>query len=139
MHINLESDYAARIVHHLAHLPLGTCLSAAEIAQQTGLSPRFTLKILGKLAAAGLAASQKGVRGGYRLAKKPAEITLRAVIEAVEGPYRFSRCIGGDYDCCSPVAACPFYDVFDEITQMVTEKLDMVDFEQFIIHNERLP
>lgn len=167
MHINLESDYAVRIVHYLAktHLsgaegvpasaesrsaadaassidtahsadaarPTDTArpTDAQTISDATCVSLRFTLKIMRKLVAAGLVRSYKGARGGYVLARRPSQITLRQVIEAVEGPYRFSRCVDGEYDCsCSSPAGCPFHSVFDEVTKMVTEKLDTVTFDQ---------
>ena len=128
MHINLESDYAVRIVHCLA---LSSArLDAQSIAERTCVSLRFTLKIMRKLVAAGIVKSFKGARGGYTLAREPGEISLRQVIEAVEGPYRFSRCVDGDYACnCSDGMSCPFRSAFDEVTQMVVHKLDAVTFD----------
>ena len=67
--------------------------------------------------------------GGDQLARGPESVTLRQVIEAVEGPYRFSRCLDGEYDCsCSAVMGCPFHTVFDDVTKTVIEKLDAVTF-----------
>ena len=66
---------------------------------------------------------------GYR-PKPPREITLRQVIEAVEGPYRFSRCVDDDYICdCSPPDVCAFRAAFDEVTRLVTKKLDEYNFD----------
>ena len=128
MHINLESDYAVRIVQCLAREK--ERLDAQTISERTAVSLRFSLKILRKLVGAGIAKSYKGARGGYILARSPREITLRQVIEAVEGPYRFSRCLDGDYDCsCSAESGCPFQSGFDEVTKMVTDKLDAVTFD----------
>ena len=127
MHINLESDYAIRIVHCLTL----SCLrmDAQTIADTTNVSLRFTLKIMRKLVSAGIVQSFKGARGGYILAHPPAEITVRQVIEAVEGQYRFSRCLDDDYVCsCGP--GCPFQAVFNEVTDMVRKKLDSVTFQE---------
>ena len=130
MHINLESDYAVRIVHYLAHAAVR--VDAHTVAEATGVSQRFTLKIMGKLAAAGVVRSFKGAHGGYELARPAAAVTLRQVIEAVEGPYRFSRCVDGGYACAHTAhAACPFHAVFDDVTRVVVEKLDTVTFDQF--------
>jgi transcriptional regulator, Rrf2 family len=127
MHINLESDYAVRIVRCLAQS--GEKQDAQTLADKACVSLRFTLKIMRKLVAAGLVKSYKGARGGYVLGRPAEAITLRQVIEAVEGPYRFSRCVDGGYACsCLPVDACPFHAVYDEITRMVTAKLDEVNF-----------
>lgn len=128
MHINLESDYAVRIVQCLAQA--GERRDAQTIADSTCVSLRFTLKIMRKLVAAGIVKSYKGAHGGYVLARPASAITLRHVIEAVEGPYRFSRCLDGDYACnCASVTACPFHSVFDEITKLVTDKLDETTFD----------
>lgn len=127
MHINLESDYAVRIVRCLAQS--GERQDAQTLAENARVSLRFTLKIMRKLVAAGLVKSYKGARGGYVLGRPAEAITLRQVIEAVEGPYRFSRCVDADYVCsCLPADACPFHAVYDEITQMVVAKLDAVNF-----------
>ena len=130
MHINLESDYAARIVLYLARTDKRQ--DAQSIADGTCVSLRFTLKIMRKLVAADIVKSYKGVHGGYTLSRPADKITMRQVIEAMEGPYRFSRCVDGAYSCnCSTTAACPFHSVFDDITQMVIQKLDTVNFASF--------
>ncbi len=128
MHINLESDYAIRIVHRLASAG-DKRLDGQTLAEDTHVSPRFTLKIMRKLCAADIVRSYKGAHGGYTLARPAEEITLRQVIEAMEGPYRFSRCLEEGYTCnCSEPGACSFHRVYDHITRMVVEELDKVHF-----------
>ncbi len=138
MHINLESDYAVRIVHCLAmefspeaeHVDRR--LDAQTIADRTSVSLRFTLKIMRKLVSAGMVKSYKGARGGYILSRMPQDITLRQVIEAVEGPYRFSRCVDQDYSCnCNTTKECPFRSAFDDVTKLVVNKLDEINFGTF--------
>ena len=131
MHINLESDYAVRLVRVLAQTP--DRLDGKTLAERAGVSPRFTLKIMQKLVLSGIVQSYKGAHGGYVLSRPATEITLREVIEAVEGQYRFSRCLDGDYECgCAEGERCPFQTVFDEITKMVTDKLDETTFDRLI-------
>lgn len=129
MHINLESDYAVRIVYQMTQR--GGRIDANTVAQAAGVSQRFALKILGKLAAADVVHSFKGAHGGYELARPAKQISMRQVIEAVEGPYRFSRCVDDGYDCThSSCSGCPFHAVFDDVTRMVVAKLDAVTFDQ---------
>ena len=131
MHINLESDYAVRIVRVLAQK--GERADAQTLADESRVPPRITLKIMRKLVAADLARSYKGAHGGYILSREPHEITLRQVIEAIEGPYRFSRCLDEGYDCsCKDAIACPFHSVFDDVTAMVIRKLDEITFDQLL-------
>ncbi|MBP5303353.1 MAG: Rrf2 family transcriptional regulator [Clostridia bacterium] len=131
MHINLESDYAIRLVRVLAMAE--DRLDSNTLAKRSNVSLRFTLKIMQKLVAADVVVSYKGAHGGYQLAKPANETTLRQVIEAVEGEYRFSRCLQGDYDCkCPEGNCCVVQNVFNDISQMVTEKLDSITFDQLI-------
>ena len=131
MHINLESDYAVRLVRVLAQS--SDRLDGKTLAERAGVSPRFTLKIMQKLVAADIVVSYKGAHGGYLLRRPANEVTMRAVIEAVEGQYRFSRCLDSNYECgCAEGERCPFQTTFDEITKMVTEKLEETTFDRLI-------
>ena len=89
MHITLEADYAVRIVHCLAKN--GQRMDAKSISDETGVTLRFSLKILRKLVSAGIIKSYKGTQGGYEIARPLEEITLNDVIETVEGPFALSR------------------------------------------------
>ncbi len=131
MHITLESDYAVRIVDRLA-AQQGR-LDAKSIAADTGVTPRFTLKILHKLVASGLVRSYQGAKGGYELARPAGEITLREVIETVEGVYTLSRCLSPEHSCrCDAQHCrrgdCRFQRVYDEISETVRQRLSQVTF-----------
>jgi Rrf2 family protein len=60
-------------------------MSSRELAEFQGLSPAFTAKIFAKLEKAGIVRSLEGVRGGYLLARDPANISFLDVVDAVEG------------------------------------------------------
>ena len=77
MRITLESDYALRIVTALAEK--NERVDAKTLSDQTSVTPRFTLKILHKLAVGNIVRSYKGVGGGYVLAASPRELTLKTV------------------------------------------------------------
>lgn len=131
MHITSESDYAVRIVYCLA---LCDCRKDAKlIAKETGVTLRFSLKILRKLVDSGIIKSFKGAQGGYELARTPENISLQQVIETVEGPVIISRCLGSNYPCNHFESDnCKFREVFDEVSIMVKEKLDSVKFSDLI-------
>ncbi|MDD3203776.1 MAG: Rrf2 family transcriptional regulator [Pygmaiobacter massiliensis] len=131
MHITLEADYAVRIVDCLS--TQSARLDAGKIAEQTGVTPRFTLKILHKLVSSGIVRSYKGSKGGYELAREAGEITLREVIETVEGTYTFSRCLDPAHICnCKTQVCrrgnCRFQRAYDEISEIVRAKLDETTF-----------
>ena len=129
MYITLEADYAVRITAELCKAE--GKLDAKSLSEKTCVTLRFSLKILRKLVAAGLVKSFKGTQGGYMIDKDPADITLRMVIEAIEGTYCFSRCLQPDTECSRGASGnCPFQDAFSEITDMVSQKLDSYNFAQ---------
>ncbi|MBE6906072.1 MAG: Rrf2 family transcriptional regulator [Ruminococcaceae bacterium] len=131
MHITLEADYAVRIVNCLSKNQ--TRMDAKSIAACTGVTLRFSLKILRKLVAEGIVRSYKGTQGGYELAKPAGEISLGEVIEVVEGPITISRCVGASADFqCSRVeeTECRFNRTYGEVAKLVREKLYAVHFEQ---------
>lgn len=125
MHITLEADYAVRIVEYLAMSNKRN--GANTISINTGVPLRFSLKILRKLVSAGIVISYKGSKGGYTLNCLPKDITLRSVIEAVEGPYVISRCLNNEYSC--EHVHCKFHKIYDEISKLVRDQLDNVTFD----------
>ena len=130
MHITLESDYAVRIVSCLVNEKKR--LDAKAIADKTNVTLRFALKILRKLVASGIVKSFKGTQGGYELAKTPKEISLKDVIETVEGTYCLSRCLHGNYSCTRGKSGiCCYQKVFSEISEIVQEKLSSYTFDMF--------
>lgn len=125
MVMTLEADYAVRIVDALAQSE--TKIDAHALAEQTRVPLRFALKILRKLVSSGLIVSYKGAHGGYMLGGPAGKITLRQVIEAVEGPYMLSRCQQDAYSCTHDTC-CRFHEIYDEISMTVREKLDSYTF-----------
>ena len=125
MVMTLEADYAVRIVDTLAQS--ARKVDAHTISMRTQVPLRFALKILRKLVAGGLIVSYKGSHGGYALARGADQITLRQVIESVEGPYMLNRCQQTEYGC-NHTASCRFHEIYDEISMIVRQKLDSYTF-----------
>jgi Rrf2 family protein len=124
MHMTLEANYAIRIVELLADS--GDKLDAKKIAEDSEVPLRFALKILRKLVSDNIVCSFKGAKGGYKINGDPSQITLRQVIEAVEGPFMLSRCQGESYGCTKQ--NCRLHSVYTEISQYVRDKLDAYNF-----------
>ncbi len=129
MYITLESDYAIRIVSCLSNEKKR--LEAKTISERTCVSLRFALKILRKLVAAGIVRSFKGIQGGYELDKKPSDISLKDIIQIIEGPYILNRCLDDSNPCSRGASGnCVFQDAFKEISELVNKKLSEYTFEK---------
>lgn len=86
MRVSAKADYAIRACVELASAEDGAHVKGERIAQAQDVPLKFLENILGDLRNAGLVRSQRGVEGGYWLARPADAITLADVIRAVEGP-----------------------------------------------------
>ena len=123
MRITLESDYALRIVSALA--TRDGIVDAKTLSDEISVTLRFTLKILHKLVQGELVKSYKGVSGGYKLNTEPEKITLKTVIELIDGPIAISRCLESSEACSmnSDKTSCIYHHIFDTISNDVAKKL----------------
>lgn len=86
MNISSRCDYACRAIVELAHYsPKDGPLTASAIAEKRNIPEKYLVHILLQLKKSGLVSSVRGAQGGYRLAKKPGDITLLDVVLSVDG------------------------------------------------------
>ncbi len=132
MRITLESDYALRIISELAQND--EVLDAKTIAEKTSVTQRFALKILHKLVGGDLVVSYKGVNGGYKLKVSSNRITLKDVIELIDGPIAIARCLGSSEVCSlnSDKTACIYHHIFDKISLELAAKLQNITIEDVL-------
>jgi Rrf2 family protein len=89
MKLSCASTYAISALSSMASQEEpGTIVASHHTAAAQGIPEKMLLKVLGALARAGLVQSLKGPKGGYRLARPAARITLLDIVEAVDGPIR---------------------------------------------------
>lgn len=129
MRLSQATDYALRIVLHLAGREPGEVVTAETVAGSEKIPLRFLLKIARDLIAAGIVKSQRGAAGGYVLARDPREITLLDVVEAVEGPVRMNRCLI-DQEYCSKRWAkrCPVHRALAGVQDVLVRELGRYNF-----------
>ena len=124
MRITQEADYALRIICLLAEER--RVLDATAIADDAHITPRFALKILRKLVLGGLVRSYKGAGGGYELARSPEEVSMKDVIELIDGEIAISKCLMEEHICSkqgSNKSACAVHRIFDTINRDVSRTL----------------
>ncbi|HEY9793303.1 MAG TPA: Rrf2 family transcriptional regulator [Candidatus Obscuribacterales bacterium] len=89
--ISQTAEYALRAVVFLALNPKGA-FTAQEIAATTKVPPAYLSKVLKLLVTAEVVISQRGLGGGFSLAKKPEDINLLEIVNAVEPVERIRTC-----------------------------------------------
>ncbi|MBR6545706.1 MAG: Rrf2 family transcriptional regulator [Clostridia bacterium] len=132
MRITQESDYALRIVTALAARE--GVADAKSLSEETSVSLRFALKILHKLVTGGIVRSFKGVNGGYSLALPASEITMKDVIELIDGPISICRCLTEDEVCTQSAdkRECLFHRIFSGVSASVAVKLGRIRISDIV-------
>lgn len=89
--ISQTTEYALRAVVFMAQHPNSPYVTQ-QVAEATKVPPGYLAKVLQSLSRAGLVSSQRGLGGGFTLAKSPSEMTIYAVVQAVEPIQRIRTC-----------------------------------------------
>ena len=98
LRISKMTDYATVLLARLAAAP-DRQLTATQLAAQSHLAATTVSKVLKQLHRRGLVSSTLGLRGGYRLARPPAEITAAQILDALEGPMALIECARQTHQC----------------------------------------
>ena len=133
-----RGDYAIRAALCLARSSPGDAyVKTREVASAMDLPASYAPHVLKLLASAGLAEAKAGPEGGYRLRSAPEAISLLAVVEAAEGPFRLERCIlrGGP---CHWEQACAAHLAWSSAVQACRESLEATTLADLVAIDERL-
>ena len=122
MLITRATEYAIRAVLYLAKQPPGEIVLKKDICRTQDITPAFLTKILQPLIKAGIVGSQRGVGGGFYLAREPAEITLLDIVEAEEGPVYLNQCLIEEGSCERDLF-CPAHGAWRHIRGEMTRIL----------------
>ena len=121
LELTRRGDYAIRAMLHLARSDEAT-VSGAAIAHETQIPVRFVGQVMGDLARSGLVTARIGRRGGYRLSRSAADISLLEIVEAVEGDARRKTCVLSQR-ACTYEAACDVHEFFAEAQNALIARL----------------
>lgn len=125
LRLSKKSDYALMAVTHLATRADGGAASAREISESYAIPLELLAKILQRLVRARLLVSVQGTRGGYRLGKPPAQISVADIIQAVDGPVTVTACSPDDH-ACGQFTTCSIRDPLWRIKNRILEMLTTV-------------
>jgi len=86
-------EYGLLGILYLADKEPNIITPLSEISQAQEIPEKFLAKIFQSLSRSGLVRSHRGVRGGFTLGKRPDEITIKEILESIQGPYHLLKCI----------------------------------------------
>lgn len=123
MKLSTKGRYGVRLMIDLAaHYGQGPVL-LREIAKRQEISEKYLSNLINPLKATGLLEATRGVNGGYILGKAPAEITMKDIVQAVEGPLCLVDCVAKP-SACSRTPLCIARDLWVEAAEGIAQVLD---------------
>jgi Rrf2 family transcriptional regulator, cysteine metabolism repressor len=141
MRLSLRGEYAVRALLVLGlNYGEGTVRIQA-ISEQQNIPKRFLEQILNDLKSAGMVQSRRGVAGGYRLAKRPDQISLASVVRHIEGALAPVSCVSEKfYEKCScpDEARCAIRSVMKEIREAVVQIAERVTIAELCERSRKL-
>jgi FeS assembly SUF system regulator len=123
------TDYAVVVLMRLsdAEPRFGEAVQTAPgIATATGVPEPTVAKVLKALTSAGLVTSQRGARGGYRLARPVTTISVADVIRAIDGPIALTACVDGGTGGCDVQSICSVRGRWDLVNDAIHAALTSI-------------
>ena len=115
-------EYALQSVLYLALKPKGDMTNIKELTAALEIPYHFLGKIMQDLSRKGILKSQKGPRGGFTLRRKPEDITLLNVVEAIDGTGFLSSCVLG-FPECSGTHPCSVHATWGSLRESIQKML----------------
>ena len=125
------TDYGIVVLAQLARAGTDATRNARELAEEVDLPAPIVSKVLKTLAGAAVVESQRGSKGGYRLADAPADLSVARMIAALEGPVSLTECTLGP-DICVHHSSCGVQSPWQVINRVVHEALSQVTLADLI-------
>ena len=129
MKLTLRGEYALRALLVLGLNYDGPVVRIQTISEQQNIPKRFLEQILNDLKSAGIVQSRRGVAGGYRLARRPEQISIASVVRHIEGALAPISCVSEQfYEKCScpDEARCAIRSVMKEVRDAVAKLAERI-------------
>ena len=128
MRYTTKSEYGIIALLHLANAEAGRPCSANDIASGEGMSVEYVEKLLTRLKQFGLVESHRGANGGYTLATEPKNITLKHIIEALDGATFQTFCVDEVREniVCNHLSACGVNHIWDGLKDAIDTYLESI-------------
>jgi len=137
LRISKLTDYGVVLATHLAAPRVGETLAVRDLARETGIPQPTVSKVLKQLGRSGIVEAQRGATGGYRLTRRPEEITIAEVIAAVEGPIGVTECATDEsLGSCELETRCDVRTNWQRINRAVQTALESVRLSDMVLPNQ---
>lgn len=138
MRISTKGRYGLRAMVDLAVFSLGEPLNLKSIAERQNVSDKYLEHIFSALKKAGLIKSIKGTQGGYILSDNPEQITVRSVIEALEGSLSTVDSFSLEEGETDSLEQCINKEVWQKVDESVINVLNSITLEDLALQYKKL-
>ncbi|MBM4042845.1 MAG: Rrf2 family transcriptional regulator [Planctomycetes bacterium] len=133
MLVSQKCQYAVRATFELAKRYGNGPVRIADIAEAQAIPVRFLEVILNQLKQGGFVLSHRGSRGGYLLARPPAELTVGDIIRFIEGPLGPVICaMGSSKSDCRLYGECVFLPMWERVRAAISGVYDQTTFQSLV-------
>jgi Rrf2 family iron-sulfur cluster assembly transcriptional regulator len=133
MQVTRAADYGVRVMIHMATLPDHERALLPALARATGAPQSFLSKVLQALCRAGFIASRRGQLGGFEILPPGRKASIRAVVEAIEGPICLNLCLVSGASC-KRKSFCPAHPVWASAQEAMLKVLDTESVADLALH-----
>ena len=134
MKLSTKTRYGTRAIIDIAQNSENGSTMLKDIAARQSLSPKYLDHILSAMRRAGIIRNIRGKGGGYILSKTPASITVKDIVEAVDGTFEPVECLSNT-DLCDKVPACGTRDVWLRMKEAVDGVLEEATLQSLLEKN----
>lgn len=133
MKLTTKGRYAVQALTDIAAQDAREPVALPDIALRQGISLGYLEQLFAKLRRAGLVESNRGVSGGYSLARPARDIRVAEIVRAVDEEIRTTACAPGSSKGCGGASArCITHDLWDELGRQIDIFLNAVSLEDIL-------
>ncbi|MBO6112725.1 MAG: Rrf2 family transcriptional regulator [Lachnospiraceae bacterium] len=132
MKISTRGRYSLRMMIDLAEHYQDGYIALKDISDRQDISKKYLEQIVPFLNRSQLLSANKGHMGGYRLAKDPAFITVRQILESAEGSLTPVSCMDDEPNLCDKAAGCLTLPIYKGLYEVIIKYLDGITLADII-------
>lgn len=139
MKLSTKGQYGLKAMFELALQYDKESISLNIIAERQRLSVNYLEQLIAPLRKKGFVVSTRGAQGGYRLARDPEEITVKDILETLEGPLAPTSCVmEGEDEGCSNSEYCVTRLIWERMRESIDEVVRSTTLADMVADNERM-
>lgn len=132
LRLSTKSQYGVRAMFELAKNYDNGPLTIKEIAEKQDVSVAYLEQLLNKLRRSKLISSRKGPGGGYSISKKPEEISINMILNALEGPVTITQCLGPSAKGCNRIEKCVTRLLWKSLGEKIEDFLETISLNDLL-------